>query len=44
MRNPWARLPYAGLLDRFPRLRAGTDEIDGESLGDLFGLPPGWPE
>jgi hypothetical protein len=43
--NPWARLPYTGLLNRFPRIeRASAAEIDGESLGDLLGLPSGWPD
>ncbi len=44
--NPWARLPYAGLLDRLPHARVGEDgklvSVDGESLGALLGLPPGW--
>jgi hypothetical protein len=45
--NPWARLAYSGLLNRFPRIEragAGLTQIDGESLGALLGLPPGWPE
>ena len=47
VRNPWARLPYTGLLDRFTRLEpadAGMRKVAGESLADLLGLPSGWPE
>ena len=44
--NPWARLPYAGLLDRLPHARVGGDgklvSVDGESLGVMLDLPVGW--
>jgi hypothetical protein len=46
--NPWARHPYAGLLDRLPHARIGMDgkllSLDGESLGSLLGLSAEWPE
>jgi hypothetical protein len=45
--NPWARLPYSGVLNRFPHVERAGDSlaaIDGESLSDLLGLPSGWPE
>lgn len=45
-RNPWARIPYQGCLDRLPRVElgdAGPKECDGESVASILGLPPEWP-
>lgn len=47
--NPWAQLPYQGVLDRLPRAIPDMDDhcikfVDGIPPRELFGLPTGWPE
>lgn len=46
--NPWATKPYKGELKRLPSAIANRQEnrmeqLGGESLGAIFGLPPLWP-
>ncbi|MCL0075719.1 hypothetical protein M1O17_02420 [Dehalococcoidia bacterium] len=45
--NPWAKLPYTSELECLPQAVLFTDQMKlegGESLANIFGLPPQWPE